>query len=53
MSEIERDRYDVDEERPLDEDDEAPEPEAPGPEVPVADSLDQQREVPLDDDEHD
>jgi hypothetical protein len=51
VSEIERDRYDMDEERPADEADEAPEPAEPGPEVPVADSLDQQREVPFDDDE--
>jgi hypothetical protein len=51
VSEIERDRYDMDEDRPVDEDHETPEPAEPGPEVPVADSLDQQREVPLDDDE--
>lgn len=53
MSEIERDRYDLDEERPVDEEDEVPEPVEPAPEVPEADSLDQQREVPLDDDERD
>jgi hypothetical protein len=51
MSDVERDRYDLDEERPIDEEAETPPLAEPPIEVPEADSLDQQREVPLDEDD--